>query len=101
MSVGTAKSGVPMKTMRSAISDPVLALAFLLARRLGELFHDQIALQLGNVIDEQDAVQVIDLVLDAGREQTVDLALLLLAIIVEVSHANLRGPFHLGVVFRN
>jgi hypothetical protein len=33
-----------MKATRSAILDPVLALAFLLARRLGEFFHDQIAL---------------------------------------------------------
>src|SRR5258708_11954804 len=71
--VGTAKSGVPMKTRRSGMSDllavivvthsrpkdGVASLAYALFRRalaallerLGELLDDAVALQFGNLVD--------------------------------------------------
>src|SRR6476659_285165 len=91
-SVGTAKSGVPMKTTRMAGSGRV-ALG-----RLGELLDHPVALQLRQVVDEQHAVELVDLVLDAGREQSAGLDLLLLAVEVAELHAHPVRPLDLGVV---
>src|SRR5689334_16080965 len=101
-SVGTAKSGVPMKIRRSGIS---LGRAFAgqLAelRGLGELLDDAVALELGDVIDEQHAVQMIDLMLNAGRKQAVGFDLTGLAVEIEVTDLHLRRPLDLLIIFRD
>ena len=79
-SVGTAKSGVPMKTTRSATGphpagpEGACGHSALALRRLLEFLDHPVALELREAIDEQDAVEMVDLVLDAGGEQPVRLA---------------------------
>src|SRR6476646_485273 len=86
-SVGTAKSGVPMKIRRiqanlyragAATSADMMRRLRVLRQRLGafgllgrlfEFLHHHIALELGNMVDEKHAVDVVDLVLQAGRQQ--------------------------------
>src|SRR5919205_3513277 len=91
--VGTAKSGVPMKTSLSGIpppSDAVLALALFLAGSLGELPDDQVALQLREVVDEEHAVEVIDLMLEADGEEPLGILLLKLPVVVDIAHPDAR-----------
>src|SRR5262245_24965703 len=88
-SVGTAKSGVPMKT--SFMSSHGLPRRLC---RLGELLDHAIALEARDAIDEQHAVQMIDLVLDAGGHQPLAVALPELALAVEVTDAYRLGPRH-------
>src|SRR3974390_949556 len=111
MSVGTAKSGVPMKTRR--IQAPPL-LADVMRRylilsqclhglaalgRLPEFPYHHVALELGDIVDEQHAVGMIDLVLQAGGEQALGFNLMLLAVQVQVLDAHFRRPRNLLVIF--
>ena len=83
-SVGTAKSGVPMKIRRiqanlwragAATSADMMRRLLILGQRLDafgllcrflEFLHHHVALEFGNMVDEQHAVDMIDLVLQAG-----------------------------------
>src|SRR3974390_973599 len=92
MSVGTAKSGVPMK-IRRIQAPPLLAdvmgrylvlgqrlHGFAALGRLPEFPYHNVALELGDIVDEQHAVSMIDLVLQAGGEQALGFNLMLLAV---------------------
>src|SRR5262245_41019086 len=97
-SVGTAKSGVPMKTRRSGIrpsfdaGDRRLRVLFLgPLRRLGELLRDAVALELGDAVDEELAVEVVHLVLDAGGVEALGLLLVQLPVEIEIFDPHLGG----------
>src|SRR5687768_300469 len=73
---GTAKSGVPKKTMRTGL--PLAGFGELL-----DLPDDQIFLQAAQAIDEQCAVEVVHLVLEAAGEQSGPFDRLRLAVAIE------------------
>src|SRR5262245_11568402 len=100
-SVGTAKSGVPMKTRRMLLRRGLASLRrFLgrLLRRLGELLDHAITLELGDVVDEQHAVEMVDLVLQAYREQPGSFHFFHFAGEVEVAHGHLGRALDLFVI---
>src|SRR6056297_385236 len=108
-SVGTANSGVPMKTMRRLMvltslraraGPPSLGGRFAF-RCLGEFPDHPVALQLREVIDEQFSVEMVDFMLHAGRAQALGLLLARLAIQREVAESDARGAFDLLGIFRD
>src|SRR5579875_442033 len=103
---GSANSGVPAKAMRKSLrlsgaSDRGIAAAGSSRARLAlpallvEFLADALALEVGEIVHEQLAVEVIHLVLEAHREKTLEIALERLALTVLGAHADLRGPLHL------
>src|ERR1700730_14848988 len=110
VSAGTAKSGVPMKTIRNGpawfrgrgfwISIALTASGRLFLARatlargssvlggLGEFPGDAIPLQPRQMIDEQDPVQMVYLMLQTGRQNPVRFDLLGAALAVEISCAH-------------
>src|SRR5262249_20578816 len=124
VSVGTAKSGVPMKIRRRGMERSRVALGstslsamvgqseregrnklrlllLLALAGLGKFLGNPLALEAGDMVDEQHAVEVVDLVLQAGGEQSVGFHHLFLAIKIEVGDAHGGGPRHLLVEFRD
>src|SRR3954454_7688751 len=106
-SVGTAKSGVPMKIRRRGIgnADRFWSAKPALLRgplgRLGEFFQHAVALQLREIIHEQHAVEMIDLVLNAGGEQALGILLVQLAVEIGEADPHPRRSLDFLVVFRN
>src|SRR5208282_4387381 len=62
---GTAKTGVPQKTIRSATARLPLAGFF----QLADFPLDHVALEHAEVRDEEDSVEVVDLVAERAGEQ--------------------------------
>ena len=101
-SVGTAKSGVPAKAMRSmrhmtradARGRPGRS-AGALAAFFFEFSPDALALEPRQVIDEQLAGQMIHLVLQAYRRQTLQLTLEWLAVRILGAHLHARRALDL------
>src|SRR5947207_5271071 len=61
------------------------------------LLLEALALELGKIVDEELPLEVIHLVLDADREQSLGLKLERLAVAVERSNLDLRGPLDVVV----
>src|SRR5450631_1556501 len=110
MSVGTAKSGVPMKIRRMQAPPDlfnVMRRLFVLGKRLTRLaalgrllesLHHHAALELGDIVDEQNAVGVVDLVLQTSGEQAGGFNLFRLAVETEKFDAHRRWPLDLFVI---
>src|SRR5262245_35654222 len=123
-SVGTANSGVPMKTTRMRGNDlasrgiaprplpyslrscgrrgacppsrRLLSLCLLL-----ELAHDDVALEPRQEIDDQLAVEVVDFVLDGGCEQALCGQLLRLALTIKKRDGHGGRPLDLDAHLRD
>src|ERR1700744_3570486 len=63
---GTAKAGVPQKTIRSGGTGRLPLARFL---HFADFALDQIALEHAEVIDKEDAIEMIDLVAEGACEQ--------------------------------
>src|ERR1700687_388838 len=97
MSVGTAKSGVPMKIMRIVprMRPDGRLLGGLARRGLDEFFLDAAPLQLRKMVDEEDAVDMVDLVLQHAGEQSFGLDFDRAAVEIEKARFDFYRPFHL------
>src|SRR5512134_2645714 len=99
-SVGTEKSGVPMKTILSGIRGTPRGQRWtvgaslergLAARLLLQSSHHDVALQPRQEIDDELAVQMVDLVLESGRQEAFGGKLLALSLAVDVGNRHGRG----------
>ena len=96
-SEGTANSGVPAKTIRSAIRRRLRQSSSGQSLLLGQLLAHHLALERRQVVDEHLAVQVIHLVLDAHREQAVGGELEGFAVAIERLDRDRVGAGDVGV----
>src|SRR5689334_12631321 len=124
-SVGTANSGVPMKTRRrltlvsrfrnshgclyrfqanfriGTLANPGPSARLFQTLRLCELLEGHRALEARKMIDKQNAFEVIDFVLQTGGEQSLRLQLLQTPLAVEIFGPDLRRPLDLFPYIRN
>src|ERR1043166_5585227 len=104
--LGTAKSGVPKKTMRigllgagglrpQGLGHPFAAVLLPEARR------EQLAFQSAEVVEEEDAVEVVDLVLDRAGEQSARLPAVAQPVAAGRLEDDSLGALHVAVEIGN